>query len=226
MNPLSTWVYFFCGPSSADLSHQLEAWRGIQDHYEVLDVVPVCGATAAPLKIQSPVLRLETPIVQPLFSAEAQWLGNVRHLHYTPSAVRAELQKRSAVPYPPSENTVAVLIPIRKSAGWWNLAHDERQKYFEKKPERRNHTAIGYDYARKIYRKLYHARYLDKAAAPDYDFLTYFEFQAEDRPVFQKLLHELRDLSLNPEWQFVDYELEIWLKKTAVSSPLLTAKTA
>ena len=108
---------------------------------------------------------------------------------------------------------MAVLIPIRKSEAWWSLSQDERQKHFEKKSEGRNHTAIGHDYAERIYRKLYHSRYLEGQPALGYDFLTYFEFDQKDRPLFKSLLSELRNVEVNTEWKFVDFEMEIWMSK-------------
>lgn len=208
-----TWVYFFAGEKSSDFLNRSEI-DGQKDHYEILDVVPVTGQPPVSMKTQGPFLRLETSLPMPLFESVAQWKGTVRHLQYTTAQVRTELQKRSASPYPASDSTLAVMIPIRKSEKWWNLAQDERQKYFEKKSERQNHTAIGYGYADRIYRKLYHSRYLEVNAPLGYDFLTYFEFHEKNRALFKNLLRDLRDLSINPEWQFVDFELEIWMNKT------------
>lgn len=213
VNPSAARVYFFTGAEVCDFFNKAVI-SGQKDCYMIQSVVPVTGESPVPVKTGEPLLRLETSVSTPLLESEAQWKGTVRHLQYTPAAVRTELQKRSAVPFPVSNETVAVMIPIRKSEKWWSLAQDERQKYFEKKLEKQNHTAIGYDYADRIYRKLYHSRYLESKAPLEYDFLTYFEFHEKDQDLFKNLLRELRDQSLNPEWQFVDFELEIWMNKT------------
>src|SRR5690349_7262702 len=47
------------------------------------------------------------------------------------------------------------LIPIRKSAAWWALAHDERRKIFE---ERSHHVAHSLPYLPRIARRLHHGR--------------------------------------------------------------------
>ena len=202
MNPAvtvaATWVYFLTG---------LEP--GHQERYEVLDVIPVCGRSSIRIEPGTVLTRMEAPVSIADFEYEVKFKGNVRHLQYTPSGLRSELQKKSAGPLPGGENTLAVLIPIRKSEAWWSLSQDERQKHFEKNHSR-NHAAVGLDYADRIYRKLYHARYSEVRPPLEYDFLTYFEF----RGVFENLLKELRDRTQNPEWQFVDFELEVWMNKT------------
>jgi hypothetical protein len=70
---------------------------------------------------------------------------------------------------------------------------------------------IGLAYAGRVFRKLYHSRYLK--ARLSYDFLTYFEFQERDTEAFKALLTELRDPTGNPEWAYVDFEFEIWMTK-------------
>ncbi len=72
-------------------------------------------------------------------------------------------------------------------------------------------TAIGLRYADRIYRKLYHSRYIHPPQG--FDFLTYFEFPEDLAEDFRALLSNLRDPELNPEWAFVKREIEIWLRK-------------
>jgi chlorite dismutase len=108
---------------------------------------------------------------------------------------------------------MAVLIPIGKSEEWWKLAQDQRQAYFQKTDTHQGHTAIGLKYVDRVFRKLYHSRYLN--AALGYDFLTYFEFEDVYEKDFKDLLAELRDTSGNPEWAYVNLEFEIWMTKIA-----------
>ena len=105
-----------------------------------------------------------------------------------------------------------MLIPIGKSDEWWELALDQRQAYFQR-GVKEGHTAIGLRYVDRVFRKLYHSRYLDPTA--NYDFLTYFEFYDQYANDFRKLLVELRDSTLNPEWNYVNLEFEIWMNKVA-----------
>ncbi len=100
---------------------------------------------------------------------------------------------------------LAALIPIRKSAAWWDLAQDERRAIFE---ERSHHTKIGLRYLPGVARQLFHARDLGEA----FDFLTWFEFAPDHAQAFDDLLAELRSTD---EWSFVEREAEIRLEREA-----------
>jgi len=130
---------------------------------------------------------------------EAGLRGVVQHLHYTTLEERTDLTARSRAELAPG--ATAVLIPIRKSAAWWAMAHDQRGEHFHKR-----HTPVGAPYVERVFRKLYHARYLGSP----YDFLTYFEFVPEDADYFRQLLAELR---ATPEWEHVEHEHEVWMTK-------------
>lgn len=111
------------------------------------------------------------------------------------AAVQADLGR--------SEATLAALIPIRKNEAWWNLAQDERRKIFENQS---HHTEIGLHYLPAIARKLYHSRDIQES----FDFLTWFEYAPEHEEVFEELLYKLRS---SEEWNYVDREIDIRLKK-------------
>jgi chlorite dismutase len=95
----------------------------------------------------------------------------------------------------------AALIPIRKSAAWWDLAQDERRAIME---ERSRHIAIGLDYLPAVARRLHHCR--DLGAAEPFDFLTWFEFSPDDEAAFDALLTRLR---ATEEWRFVEREVDV-----------------
>ena len=101
------------------------------------------------------------------------------------------------------EATLAALIPIRKSADWWALAQDERRKIFETDS---HHTATGLQYLPDIARKLYHCRDVGEP----FDFLTWFEYAPEHADAFEELVRKLRK---SEEWKYVDWEVDIRLKK-------------
>ncbi|MET0413718.1 MAG: chlorite dismutase family protein [Polyangiaceae bacterium] len=141
----------------------------------------------------------------------APFVGVTQHVVYTAAQERLELARISA----PESGPLAVLIPICKSAAWWSLAQDERRAFLRTGTP--GHFEIGLEYASTIYRRLYHARTLPGST---WDFLTYFEFPAERRHDFERLLARLRDANQNPEWQFVEREVELWLSKGAVTRPM------
>ena len=97
----------------------------------------------------------------------------------------------------------AALIPIRKTASWWQMAQDERRQVFEAASQ---HIGIGMEYLPAIARRLLHARDLGEP----FDFLTWFEFAPEHEPAFEDMLRRLR---ATREWTFVDREVDIRLER-------------
>jgi chlorite dismutase len=136
----------------------------------------------------------------------APFVGVSQHVVYTTGRERLELGRVSAAESGP----VAVLIPICKSAAWWALAQDERQAYLQSGVP--GHVEIGLKYASVIYRRLYHARAVPGST---WDFLTYFEFSPDQTDAFRDLLSQLRDPKSNPEWEFVEREVELWMTKVS-----------
>ena len=104
-----------------------------------------------------------------------------------------------------AEADCAVLIPIRKSAMWWELTQDERRRIFE---EQSHHTQIGIEYLPAVARRLHHCR--DLAEPEPFDFLTWFEFGSEHTAAFDQLLDRLRASS---EWKYVEREVEIRFRR-------------
>lgn len=100
-----------------------------------------------------------------------------------------------------SNATRAALIPIRKTAAWWDLTQEERRAIFE---EQSRHIAIGMDYLPAIARSLFHCRDL----RGPFDFLTWFEYAPEHSAAFEDLVDRLRGTA---EWAFVEREVDIRL---------------
>jgi chlorite dismutase len=99
--------------------------------------------------------------------------------------------------------TCAALIPIRKTAAWWDMAQDERRAIFE---EQSRHISIGLEYLPAVARRLHHSRELGEP----FDFLTWFEYAPEHAAAFEELVRRLRD---TPEWRYVDREVDIRLRR-------------
>lgn len=170
--------------------------------YELERINAVRGPVPAGIELGR-LWRLEAAGRVP--SADAPFIGATTHVVYTDSATRSELAQISSGESGP----VAVLIPIRKTADWWALGAEQRQALvMEGTPH--GHLAVGRRYAARIYRRLYQARYLPGS---EWDFLTYFEFPAHETGAFRELLGELRDTGRNPEWAFVDREVELWMTR-------------
>ncbi len=170
--------------------------------YRVHELVSICGESALELVPGSIFVRVESPSE---LTSGGELAGVTQHIVYTSAEQRQKLAAVSASESGPC----AVLIPIKKSDAWWSLAQDERYARFHGLPSARGHYDVGSAYAARIFRRLYHARYLPGSI---WDFLTYFEFPEHEAPAFRALLAELRDPAQNPEWKYVERELEIWLQ--------------
>lgn len=208
-----TWAYFFAAPDKASVEKLCGDRKKSLTLYRVDRVEGVAGEAGVRIKPDSTLVRAETAarLTVPR-DAKAPTLllhGVPQHLEYMS---RAQRDKLSSVPeFPASKDTVAVVIPIRKSAAWWALAHDERSVHFQKTEGKKGHTAVGAPYVDRIHRKLYHTRYAVETR--DHDFITYFEFDRKHIDDFKKLVSALRDIEKNPEWKYVDREYEIWMTK-------------
>jgi chlorite dismutase len=77
-----------------------------------------------------------------------------------------------------------IVIPVKKSAAWWNLSFEQRLKEME------THTVPTLPYLVNVKRKLYHSTGLD-----DIDFITYFE--TNDLIAFNNLLISLASIPEN-----------------------------
>jgi hypothetical protein len=208
-----TWGYFFSAPDKASVEKLSGGRKQSLTLYRVDKIEASKGEAGVTIKPGSTLVRVETA-AKLTVPTEAKALmlllqGVPQHLEYMTKAQRDKLSSRPE--FPPSRDTVAVIIPIRKSSAWWALAHDERRIHFEKTEGKQGHTAIGAPYVDRIHRKLYHTRYAVETM--DHDFITYFEFDRAQKDDFKRLLAALRDTEANPEWKYVDHEYEIWMTK-------------
>jgi hypothetical protein len=106
-----------------------------------------------------------------------------------------------------AEAITGVLIPIKKSIQWWEMAQDERRAVFE---EDSHHTAVGMEYLPGVARRLMHCRDLGEP----FDFLTWFEFAPEHTKAFDELLLRMR---ASKEWEYVEREVEVRLIRDDIS---------
>jgi len=135
---------------------------------------------------------------------DTKWIlrGLTSNVRYATASEIAELKSRQPALNRP-DATCAALIPIRKSAAWWDLAQDERRAIFE---ETSHHNAIGLEYLPAIARRLHHSRDIGEP----FDFFTWFEFAPEHKGAFEELVARLR---ATKEWTFVEREIDIRLER-------------
>ena len=171
---------------------------GTTGAYRIERVLPIAGE---PLPAATHLTLHEGVWCTP---ADAAWSlrGVSGHVRYVESS---EKQRLAGVtpPLGRPHATHAVLIPIRKSEAWWNLAQDERRAILE---QRSQHIAIGTRYLPAIARRLSHSRELGEP----FDFLTWFEYAPEHAARFDELLAALR---ATEEWNYVEHEVELRLRR-------------
>jgi hypothetical protein len=150
------------------------------------------------------VARLAVLDAADVGGVDAAWVlrGVTSYQRYTHRREREALQARQP-PLGRPEATRAALIPITKSAPWWQLAQDERRELFE---ESSHHIATGLAYLPAVARELHHGRDLGEP----FDFLTWFEYAPEHAPAFEELVDRLRTTH---EWDYVEREIDIRLAR-------------
>ncbi|MBR1126028.1 chlorite dismutase family protein [Bradyrhizobium lablabi] len=142
-------------------------------------------------------------IALPILPSATAWrlVGVAGHVRYVEKTEKEQLAEKQAA-LGRKEATCAALIPIRKSAAWWELAQDERREIFEAKSQ---HIASSLKYLPQIARQLFHCRDLGEP----FDFLTWFEYAPEHAAEFEELVAMLR---ATEEWKFVEREVDVRLQ--------------
>lgn len=132
--------------------------------------------------------------------------GLVSNTRYITREDRGEPEPRDSG-HPVAEVTCAALIPIRKSAAWWNLALKERREIQE---ARWRHLANGLQFVPAVVRRLQTSR----NSGEPFDFVTWFEYAPQDSSIFDDLAATLR---ASEEWRFVEREIDIRLVRDSAS---------
>jgi len=139
-------------------------------------------------------------IALPILPSATAWrlAGVAGHVRYVEKAEKEQLVEKQA-PLGRKEATFAALIPIRKSAAWWELNQDERREILEAKS---HHISGTLKYLPQIARQLYHCRDLGEP----FDFLTWFEYDPANAALFEELVAMLR---ATEEWTYVAREVDV-----------------
>ncbi|QWG19331.1 chlorite dismutase family protein [Bradyrhizobium sediminis] len=172
---------------------QSGAWR-------IVSIAPVKGESLRAVPSLS-VVHSEA-VALPLLPSQTSWrlAGVASHLRYVERPEKTQLEAAQAGLGRP-EASCAALIPIRKSAAWWELTQEERRRIFE---EQSHHIAASLQYLPMIARQLYHCRDLGEP----FDFLAWFEYAPQNALFFEDLVKVLR---ATEEWTYVEREVDVRL---------------
>ena len=133
--------------------------RGLSDHADILFRVHATEMR----DIQKFLVDLQNSAFGKQMKVAGMMHGLTKKANYVPGfpdEMKAELKAASD----PGAKPYVVVVPIRKSAGWWALDQETRAAMMKE------HTEAALPYHKTVKRKLYHSTGLD-----DVDFITYFE---------------------------------------------------
>jgi hypothetical protein len=161
------------------------------------------------LPVRSLSISHSEAIALPLQPTSTSWrlAGRPSHVRYVERAEKERLAEVQAG-LGRIEASCAALIPIRKSAAWWDMTQEERRHIFE---NRSRHIAASVKYLPMIARQLYHCRDFGEP----FDFLTWFEFAPEHATLFEDLLATLR---ASEEWTYVEREVDVRLAREVLAA--------
>lgn len=170
--------------------------------WQVVSATPVKGDGLALTRYLS--VTQTAAVALPLVPSRISWrlVGVASHVRYVERGEKEQLSGVEAALKRP-EATQAAMIPIKKSAAWWELTQEERRRIFEDKS---HHIGHSMKYLPAIARQLYHCRDL----CEPFDFLTWFEFAPEHAAMFDKLVGMLR---ATEEWSYVEREVDVRVTK-------------
>ncbi len=134
--------------------------------------------------------------------------GSARSRSYTGAAMQRWAYERAVVQQPGAAAPNAFLLPLSKTAEWWEKGWMERHTYFLPTYDARGgmwsegHALAAAAGIECLLRRTYRAA-AEPAPDGEYDFVTYFECADADVPGFHRVCAALRDVARNPEWRFV-----------------------
>lgn len=188
---------------------------------------PVSGSPAGLIRVESlnkkgldGYVEAVTQAVQDYYRVKTRY-AVTRQLNYTDEATLQRLKENAPKRAAGTDQPNVVVFPLSKTPAWWALTQEKRQNYFFANPAifgkgHLGHNEVGFKYINRIYRKLYHSRFID----PEQDFMTYFEYADADAETFNALLSGLRDKTLNQEWNYVEEKPIVRGKRVATAAEM------
>lgn len=167
-------------------------------------LVHVASATAGPIEeFCAELARLLGPAMTPRTLG-----GVVRPPNYTGNAMHNFAYAHRVLQQPGTVMPNAFLVPMSKTAGWWEKDWMERHTYFLPRYDdagrmlNEGHALAAAAGIACLMRRTY-KNAAEPAPVGAYDFINYFECADEDVPTFHEVCAALRDVAKNPEWKFV-----------------------
>jgi hypothetical protein len=135
--------------------------------------------------------------------------GALRVPQYTSAELHAYAYRQACARESGRKQQLVIIIPLRKTAAWWQKSALERHAYFYPHADAesgrmvKGHARAAEAGISTIYRRLFYNP--DGHGRPgEFDFITYFECADDHLPTFEAVCRDLRDVQQNPEWRFVE----------------------
>jgi hypothetical protein len=153
----------------------------------------LCAEVTRALEADAIVTRMRGVVRPPSYTGTA--MNNFAYAH------QLQQQRGDAMPH-------AFIVPMRKDARWFAKSWLERHTYFlprlddEGRVVKEGHVLAAAPGIPHLMRRTYKYE-IEPAPEGAYDFVNYFECADAGVPVFFDVCAGLRDVTRNPEWQFV-----------------------
>lgn len=144
---------------------------------------------------------------------------------YTSYAMTQFAYAQALAPASGAHLPLAVVTPQNKTKEWWEMDWMRRESFFlPRYDEHGRMTAKGHALASEagvpcINRRLFH--HPEGYGLPEgYDFVGYFEFAEKSIEPFRSVMANLRNPSVNPEWDYVKEGPEWWGRRVGLAKDL------
>jgi hypothetical protein len=201
------------GASGGDPERSVAYLRRVSSEPGQIDDPPLLDAEAIvhvaapePGPVREFRIRLDG-LIWPMGSARTL-AGAVQPFSYTSASMFNFAYGHRVLQAPGRVMPSVFLVPMRKTAQWWQKQWMERHTFFLPRYDdagrvlNEGHALAAEAGISRLLRRTY------KHPAPpapegEYDFISYFECADDDAPVYRQVRDALRDAARNPEWRYV-----------------------
>lgn len=134
--------------------------------------------------------------------------GVSRPTNYTGNAMHNFAYAEQVVQQPGAIMPNGFLVPMSRTAAWWEKDWMERHSYFLPRYDdaghmaREGHVLVAAPGIESLMRRTYKQE-SEPAPADAYDYVNYFECTDDSVPTYHEVCCALRDVERNPEWAFM-----------------------
>ena len=193
-------------PNSVAFLRRIEARPGTVEDRELMAAQVIVHVSAVKPEAVAEMCRSLTKLVG--HNQLRIISGAVLPLNYTSNRMHDFAYAHRVLQRPAADAPNAFLVPLNKTAAWWQKSWLERHTYFlprydvEGRRVADGHALAAEQGIPHLLRRSYR-QFEEPAPAGVYDFVNYFECTDDDIMHFEATCAALRDVVRNPEWRYV-----------------------